>query len=220
VSRRTYGAVKKAERSGAGQERPDRRGDRWPGAMAKFAFFGEVLYVGVLVSALSIPLVTLPLAFAIGTRHLRRFLRAESSGLAAIGNDLKRGLLPSLPAGAAVLAAVLVLLVDLAVAHDRLIPGAILWTIVGWLGLAVLALAALTAASFWSPERGWFAAFRSCGSSWQRDPVGVCYLLAAIGFVPLLGWQLMPLVVPAIGCLVLALVAIPERGHATVDADR
>lgn len=211
VSRRAVRAVKRAELSGAGPTRVEHSPGRWPGAAAKFPLFGEVLYVGLLVSALSIPVVTIPLAFAVGTRHLRRYLLAEASGIALAGRDLRLGILRSLPLGLAMAAIVAALVVDMSLAQDRVIPGAELIAVVGWLGLAAVLCVLLTAARLWSPERGWLPALRGCWPVWCGDPVGVAYLLAAGGLVALLGWQLLPLVVPGIGCLVLALLAIPER---------
>lgn len=211
VSRQAERAARRAEISGTGPAQTDHRPGRWPGAAGRFALFGEVLSVGLLVCALSVPLVTAPLAFAVGTRHLRRYVGGESSGLALVGRDLRRGVVRALPVGLGAAAVVAVLVVDLAVARDGVLPGAGLVAAIGWLGLVLVALALLTAARLWSPERGWLVAFRGCWPSWRGDPVGVCYLLVAVVLVAMLGWQLVPLVVPGAGCLILALVAIPER---------
>ncbi|WP_022887357.1 hypothetical protein [Glaciibacter superstes] len=203
--------ARRIELSGAGPAGAEHRPGRWPGASAKFALFGEVLYTGVLVSVLSVPLVTIPLAAAVGTRHLRRHLRGEESGIGLVGRDLKRGILGSLVIGFIMVAIIAALLVDLALATDGIIPGAALVGVVGWVGLVLVAVALLTAARLWAPETGWLPAIRSCVDVWRQDVAGLGYLLAAVLVVAVFSWQLLPLIVPGIGCLILALLAIPER---------
>lgn len=203
-------AARRAALSGTGPTSED-PAEQWPGATSKFGLFGEVLYVGVFVALLSTALVTAPLAFALGVRHLRRYVRGESSGFAQVVADMSGNLARGLLVGVAAIAALLLLAFDIAVARDRIMPGAPLVEVAGWLGLMALCLGVTTAAGLWSPELGWRAAFRACVPAWRHDPVGLLYLLAAIALVPLLTWQLLPLVVPALGCLALAVVAIPER---------
>ena len=204
-------AARRAELLGIGPTSTERPEARWPGATARFALFGEVLAVGLMVTLLALPLVTIPLAFGVGIRHLRRFLRAESSTLGSAWSDTRRGFLGSLPIGFALLVALLVLGIDLAVAADRIIPFPDLVGLVGWLGLAVVAVTVLTASFHWAPESGWRAALRLTPPTWRTDPAGVAYLLAAVAFVAVVSWQLAPLIVPGLGCLVFAIVAIPER---------
>jgi hypothetical protein len=170
-----------------------------------------VLLTGLIVVALSIPVLTIPLALAVGIRHLRRYLLAESSTMGDIWIDIKRGILRSLPIGAATVVIGLLLVLDLALATDRVLP---LWEVIlvlGWIGVAALSVTVVTTASAWTPERGWLAAVRLCPSLWARDPAGLVYLLASIAFVVVVTWQFAPLVVPGVGCLVLAVIAIPER---------
>jgi hypothetical protein len=194
-----------------GPSLPGREPGRWPGATAGFALFGEVLFVGVVVALLSLPLVTLPLALAVGTRHLRLYLQARKAGLRDLLGEFGRGLLRSLPVGLGTVFVTLALLVYLVLAGDRVIPFAEAVTVVAWLGLAVLAVVVLVAAYLWSPELGWRAALRAVPAFVRADLGGAAYLLAAAALVAVVTWQLVPLVIPGLGCLVLALVAIPER---------
>lgn len=113
--------------------------------------------------------------------------------------------------GAVLVAAVLILVVDLALAQDRVLPAAEVVGVVGWLGIATVAAGILTAARHWDPDTGWLVALRLCWPTWRADPAGLLYLLSAVGLVGILAWQLLPLVVPGIGCLLLAVLAIPER---------
>ena len=210
--RRAERAAQRDERSGAGPASAGHDPGRLPGATNKFALFGEVLFTGILVTGLSLPIVTIPLAFAAGTRHLRRFVRGESSSMALVWQDLApRNLLRSLPVGLAFAVAIAVLAADLVLGNAGIVPGAGMVLVVGWLGLAVVATTVLTAARLWEPDRGWLAALRGCWVEWRSDPVGVIYMLAGVVFVGVVSWQLLPLVVPGIGCLVLAVLALPER---------
>jgi hypothetical protein len=43
------------------------------------------------------------------------------------------------------------------------------------------------------------------------DLAGAAYLLATAVFAAVVTWQLVPLIVPALGCAALAIVAVPER---------
>ncbi|MFC0680197.1 hypothetical protein ACFFGH_20375 [Lysobacter korlensis] len=214
--RRAERAARRDERSGAGPARDGHDPGRLPGATAKFALFGEVLFTGILVTGLSLPVVSIPLAFAVGTRHLRRFVRGESSSMELVWRDLApRNLLRSLPVGLGFTLLVAVLAVDLMLGYDGVVPGAGLALAVGWVGLAVVATTLLTASRLWEPERGWLAALRGCWPEWRSDPVAVLYLLAGVVFVGAVSWQLLPLVVPGIGCLILAILAIPQRPRRT-----
>jgi hypothetical protein len=218
VSRRSARAAQRADLSGIGPSLIGREPDRWPGATAKFALFGEVLFIGVIVALLSLPLVTLPLAVAVGSRHLRLFLEARKAGIRSLLTEFGRGLLSSLPIGLGAVAVTVALLVYLALAGDRVIPFAEAVTVIAWLGFAVLAVAVLTAARLWSPELGWRAAFRAVPAAVRADLGGSAYLLASAALVVVVTWQLFPLVIPGLGCLVLALVAIPERPRRGVAA--
>ncbi|WP_150307248.1 hypothetical protein [Planctomonas psychrotolerans] len=216
MSTRAVRSARRIEASGAGPARAGYAPGRWPEAGARFALFGEVLLVGIAVSVLSVGVITIPLALALGVRHLRRHLRSESSTLGDVLADARRGAVPSLALGVLVAIAGLVLVIDLALAADRLLPFAEVVGAAGAAAALALIVVLLTAARLWTPEQGWIAAFRGCPENWRRDPAGVLYLLAAIGLVAVLAWQFVPLVLPGIGCLLLAVVAIPER---LVDGD-
>jgi len=184
---------------------------RLAGATNRFALFGEVLVVGALVTVASIPLVTVPLALALGSRHLRRYVRAEDTSASAVLAELRRGLLPSLVVGLVVVLLTALLVLDLALAVDRVLPGAEVVLVLGVLGALALALAVLTGASRWDPATGWRAALRAVPAAVRDDPGGAVYLLVAAAFVGVVTWQLPPLVLPGLGLLVFAMVAVPER---------
>ncbi|MGY4859410.1 hypothetical protein [Cryobacterium sp. AP23] len=207
--RRSEQAARRAAASGSGpaQLAPA----RFPGAQNRFALLGEVLTVGILVTAASVPLITMPAALVAGTRHMRRFLLAEESTLAAAVADFRKALLGGVVVGIATLALTLVLLLDIDLAASGALPGGPLIGLVGWLGLAGLGLALFTAAGLWAPDAGWRRAITALPAVLRGDPAGAAYTIVTGVFAVVVTWQLAPLVVPALGCVVLAIVAVPER---------
>lgn len=207
-------AARRADVSGAGPTLDDAPRGRHPGASGAFALLGEVLMTGMLIAVASLPLLTLPAALAAGCRHLRRYLRADDSRLALFWRDLRDALPGGLVvgAGAAVLTAVLML--DIALAGTGALPGGDLVAVGGWIGLAVVAVAVLAAAGSWRPAGGWRAAVRAVPRTLAGDPAGAAYLVATAGFVGVVTWMLPPVLLPALGCAALAVVAIPERQRA------
>jgi hypothetical protein len=125
---------------------------------------------------------------------------------------------------------VLVLLLDIDLANSGVLPGGPVVAAVGWLGLAAIALTLFAAAGLWTPGHGWRGALRSVPAAVAADPIGAAYLVATAVFASVVTWQLLPLVVPALGCVALAIVAVPERprrgrgpaddGRATFARDR
>ncbi|MCR2825759.1 hypothetical protein, partial [Microbacterium sp. zg.Y909] len=155
TSRREYKAALRAERSGAGPVRTEGPPPRFPGASGRFALFGEVLQVGLLMTLVALPVVTLPAALAAGIRHLRRLVTAEDSRLQFFWADVRRAVLPGSAVGAVSLVATLVLLLDIDLARSGFLPGGAVIEVVGWAGLAGVAVAVLAAAGAWTPQTGW-----------------------------------------------------------------
>lgn len=209
--RRDERARRRGELSGSGPVRDEGEIARNPGATAKFALFGEVLLIGLLVGLISLPIVTLPAALAAGAAHLRRFARADDSALRLFWSDLRTalpgGALVGL--GATVLAALLAL--DVALANSGLLPGGPIIAGVGVAGLVALGTALLIAAGRWSAEGGWRGALRSVPASVTADPIGGGYLAAAVVMTGVVTWMLAPLLIPALGCAAFAAFAVPER---------
>ena len=211
TSRRAESAARRADHSGSGPTLSEHTASPFPGARMKFALFGEVLTVGLLITLVGLLVVTLPVGLAAGIRHLRRFVAAEDSRLALFWQDVRAALLPGAAVGAAALVATLILLIDIDLARSGFLPGGAAIEVVGWAGLGAVALVLLTAAGAWSPESGWRGALRQVPARLRADLPGAAYLLATAVFVGVATWALIPLFLPAIGCAALAVVAIPER---------
>jgi hypothetical protein len=203
-------AARRAADSGSGPT-TQHEISRLPAAKNGFALFGEVLLVGLLMIVVSLPILTFPIALAAGTRHLRRFLAAEDSALALFWSDVRAGLVGALGVGAATAALVLVLVLDIDMASSGFLPGGSVVMAFGYAGLGVIAVVLFTMAARWTPESTWRSVLRGVPAHLRADPVGAGYLLATAVFAVVVTWQLAPLVVPALGCIAFAIVAVPER---------
>ncbi|WP_457101672.1 hypothetical protein [Microbacterium sp. P5_E9] len=211
ATRREERAARRADLSGAGPVLEERTPMRFPGVTGAFALFGEVLLVGLLVTAGGILLVTLPAALAAGIRHLRRYLNAEASHQRQFWRDYLKALPGGLVVGVIGLLLVLLLMFDVALANSGALPGGIAMAVVGWALLAAVAVALLAAAGAWTPEAGWRTAVSGVPAGLAADVTGALFLVATAVFVGVATWALVPLVIPALGCAALAVVAIPER---------
>ncbi|MFH8251977.1 hypothetical protein ACH3VR_16550 [Microbacterium sp. B2969] len=215
MDRKQLKAARRDDVSGAGPTLEERPPARFPGMAGAFAFFGEVLATGLLILAAGILVVTLPAALAAGIRHLRRYLAAEGSPVRLFWSDLKAAIVGGLLVGFAVVVLSLVLALDIVLANSGALPGGPVIGAVGWAGLVATATALLFAAAAWTPEHGWRGAVRSIPSAATADAIGTLYLAAAAFFVGLSAWMLPPLVIPALGCAALAVIAIPARRRRT-----
>lgn len=190
---------------------PDGSVLRWPGARAKFALFGEVLWTGVLMAVACVLIVTWPAAVAAGTTHLRRFLRAEATPASDFFRDVWRALPGGAVMGAASVALGALVALDLALAAGGAIPGGVPVAIVAALvGVGAL-LTVVVAASAWKPGARWAQLLRRAPRTLAADPSGAVFTVVALGLGGIITWQFLPLGIPALGLVAFALVSIAER---------
>lgn len=211
TTRRAHRAAVRADISGSGPTLDERPPARFPGAAAKFALFGEVLMIGLLIALVGILVVTLPAGLAAGMRHLRRYIAGEDSALALFWRDVRASLLGGAALGAGALVLTLLLLLDIDLARSGFLPGGVVVEAVGWAGLAAVAIVLLSASAAWRPGSGWRGALRAVPGVLRADVRGVLYLAATAVFVGVVTWALPPLLLPVLGLAALAAVAIPER---------
>ena len=76
-----------------------------------------------------------------------------------------------------------------------------------------LAVVVLRTAAAWSPGARWSSLAREAARRGVADLRGSLLLVMALGVLVLVTWQLLPLLVPMTGCVVMAAVAV-ERRHA------
>lgn len=193
------------------QPQPDGTQLKWPGAVGKFALFAEVLWIGILTVAGALLLITLPAAIAASSRHLHRYLLAERSTLGQWWSDFVSALRTGWVVGSASVVLAAILLFNLLLAGTQVLPGWQAVFIVGLLALTAFALALLQTAVRWSPEKGWRQAVRDGLQAFVSDRGAIGPLIVALVLTVVVTWQLPPLIVPGMGCLVFAVLVVKER---------
>lgn len=198
---------------------PDGSVLRWPGARAKFALLGEVLWTGVLMAIACVPVITWPAAVAAGAAHLRRYLRAEATPAAGFFRDVGKALPGGVVVGAASVLLGALVIADVALALGGAIPGGVPAAIVAVLLGAAALLITMTAASTWSAGERWRELLRRAPRILVADPSGAVFVVVALGLAGVITWQFLPLGIPTLGLVAFALVAISERRLARYSAE-
>jgi hypothetical protein len=185
-------------------------------ASGGFALLGEVLLTGVIIALLALPVVTLPAALAAGIRHLRRFVNDEGSRFSAVWRDARDAAAGGIAVAITALfgTAAALFAIGLAAADPTAVGTAM--AIVGRLGLGVVATAVVMAAATWTPDGGWLRAVRSLRDRLDADPVAALYLFVAVVLAAVLTWQFLLLLIPSLGVVAFAAVAVESRSRARV----
>ena len=89
----------------------------------RFALFSETLLAGLLVLVLSIPLVTIPAAYAAGIAHLERHLSGRDDSVRALWGTFRSALPGSWKLGITTAAAAVVIVLNLLLALVGQLPG-------------------------------------------------------------------------------------------------
>lgn len=179
-----------------------------------FALFGEVLWTGVLVTVVSLPVVSLPAALAAGSRHLRRHIDGRDDGIRLFFGEFRAALLPGGLGGGIVLAVVGVALVlQPTVAIEAGVPGADVLPFVAAAILGALGTLSAAAAAVWRPGRPWRAAIIEGAGRCVAQPRAAALLALAVGLTAVVTWQLPPLLIPGLGCLAFAMTVVGGRGN-------
>lgn len=182
--------------------------------------FGEMLVVGLAVTALSLPVVTAAPALAAGVRHLEAHLddRPDSvRGLLSLAWEaIRTGWLFGL-ASAAVLG---LLLLNVALGLQGLVPGGGALALVSGALAAAVAVVVCRTAALWRPGSRWPALVREGGSLTVGDPVGSLLVLAGLAVGLVVAWMLPPLIVIAPGLTAVALVGAERRRRPAQEGER
>jgi hypothetical protein len=194
------------------------RDDRIP--VNRFALFSETLLAGVLVLLLSLPLVTIPAAYAAGTAHLERHLSGRDDSLRALWGTFRSALPGSWKLGITTAAAAVVIVLNLLLAIVGQLPGQAV-VLPATLVLAVAGAAVLLrTAAAWSDFEGsaggaghsaWPAALGAGKALSARDWTGSLLLAAALFAAVEFVWMLAALFVVVPGTLILASAAVKMR---------
>lgn len=134
---------------------PDRTrdsNDRIP--VNKFALFAETLLAGVVVLVLSLPLVTMPAAYAAGIAHLKRHLDGRDDSIRSLWDSFRAALPGSWKAGLVTAVAAVVIVLNLLLALVDQLPGRAIILPVTLLVAASGAVLLLRTATSWSRPDG------------------------------------------------------------------
>jgi hypothetical protein len=195
---------------------------REPGELfgPRFTLFADMLAVGVAAAVASVPLITAPTALAAACAVLRRSIR-EGRPVSMgeyVAEFWAHGLRRVLLAGVAVLAAVTLVVLDLALAGAGL-PGArpMSWALIA---LAVAGLVvALRAAADPEAARGWRPALSRSATRSAADPAGCALIAVAVGLCVAFVWMLPLLALLLPGPLAFAITAVELRGEPPSDTE-
>ncbi|MDQ0767774.1 hypothetical protein QF031_000523 [Pseudarthrobacter defluvii] len=187
----------------------------------RFALFSETLLAGVLVLVLSLPLVTIPAAYAAGTAHLERHLNGRDDSVRGLWGLFRAALPGSWKLGITTAAAAVVIALNLLLAWVGQLPGrevVLPATLILAAGAAILLL---RTASAWSDYSGagsgaagretWRQALEAGQASSIRDWTGSLLLAAALFCSVVFVWMLAALFVVVPGTLILAAAAVKLR---------
>jgi hypothetical protein len=182
--------------------------------VGRLELFAECLLLGVLVGLAALPVVTLPAALAAGCSGVRRLVEHRTSGARVFVGDLRRALRTSGPAAAGVVGGCALLGFDALVVVGAELPGAV--AVAGVVAATAVAglVVLLRAAALWREDGpAWSALLRLAGARAAADLSGCALLVGALVAVTVLTWQLPPLLPLALGCLLLAAVAVQARAE-------
>ncbi|GIG27842.1 hypothetical protein [Cellulomonas marina] len=176
-----------------------------------FGLFGEVLVVGLGVSVLSLPVVTLLPAMAAGVAHVRRHLGDEPDAVADLGRLFLRAVRGVWAVALGVTVLLGLLWVDLRLAASGAVPGGAAVLAVSALVAVALLVVLLRAAGAWRDGERWADVLRAGARRAGDDLTGSALLVLALAMCALFTWMLAPLAVLVPGLLALAVVAVEHR---------
>ncbi|TDL37216.1 Poxvirus protein I5 [Arthrobacter nitrophenolicus] len=187
----------------------------------RFALFSETLLAGLLVLVLSLPLVTIPAAYAAGIAHLERHLAGRDDSVRGLWGTFRAALPGSWKLGLLTAAAAVAIVLNLLLAWVGQLPGGevVLPATLLLAGCGAILLLRTTAA--WSDTSG---AATDAGGAWRsaletgkalslQDWTGSLLLAAALFGAAVFVWMLVALFVVVPGTLILAAAAVKLRSH-------
>jgi hypothetical protein len=199
-------------------------GERIP--VNRFALFAETILVGVLVLVLSLPLVTIPAAYAAGIAHLERHLHGRDDSVRALWGTFRAALPGSWTLGTTTAAATAVVILNLLLATVGQLPGRVVVLPATLLLAAAGLVLLLRTTAAWSDGAGsdsaeaepsgagrsvWREALETGKALSARDFTGSLLLVAATFMAVVFVWMLAALFLVVPGALVLAAAAVKMR---------
>ncbi|TLM72369.1 Poxvirus protein I5 [Pseudarthrobacter sp. NamB4] len=190
-----------------------------PVPVNRFALFSETLLAGVLVLVLSLPLVTIPAAYAAGIAHLERHLSGRDDSVRGLWGLFKVALPGSWKLGFTTAAAAVVIVLNLLLTWARQLPGPEIVLPATLILSACGAILLLRTTSAWSDFTGatpdaratWRSALETGQALSVKDWTGSLLLAAALFGTVVFVWMLVALFVVVPGTLILAAAAVKMR---------
>ena len=190
-----------------------------PVPVNRFALFSETLLAGVLVLVLSIPLVTIPAAYAAGIAHLERHLSGRDDSVRGLWGTFKAALPGSWKLGITTAASAVVIVLNLLLAWVGQLPGREVVLPATLILAAGAAIVLLRTAAAWSDFVGsgadgrsaWRLALETGQALSLKDWTGSLLLAAALFGAVVFVWMLAALFVVVPGTLILAAAAVKLR---------
>ena len=191
--------------------------DRIP--VNRFALFSETLLAGLLVLVLSIPLVTIPAAYAAGIAHLERHLSGRDDSVRSLWTTFRAALRGSWRLGITTAGAAVVIVLNLLLATVGQLPGSAVVLPATLILAAAGAVLLLRTAAAWRNVDGeessapgtWSVALGTAKALSLRDWTGSLLLAAALFAAVVFVWMLVALFVVVPGMLILASAAVKMR---------
>lgn len=186
----------------------------------RFALFSETLLAGLLVLVLSIPLVTIPAAYAAGIAHLERHLSGRDDSIRALWGTFRSALPGSWKLGITTAAAAVVIVLNLLLTMVGQLPGQAVVLPATLILAGAGAILLLRTAAAWSdfadsaagaPSTAWPAALAAGKARSLRDWTGSLLLAAALFAAVVFVWMLAALFVVVPGTLILASASVKMR---------
>ncbi|MEU7588138.1 hypothetical protein AB0A95_17780 [Micromonospora sp. NPDC049230] len=179
--------------------------------MRRFALFGECLTAGLLAGLAILPVITLLPALAAGCAHIRAHVDGDSTAVRAFFARARAAYPGSVRPSLGVAAGYLLLAGDVWILRTGVPGSAPVGAICGVVAVA-LSVVVLRAAAAWAPGTPWaHLVRRAARRAVTSDPSGSLLLVLALGMLVLVTWQLLPLAVPMLGCVLMAAVAVESR---------
>jgi hypothetical protein len=199
-------------------------GSNEPIPVNRFSLFSETLLAGLLVLVLSLPLVTIPAAYAAGIAHLERHLAGRDDSIRGLWGTFRSALPGSWKLGITTAAAAVVIILNLLLATVGQLPGSAVVLPATLVLAAAGTVLLLRTTAAWSDSASHAAAGsgRRGAAAWRdaletgkalsiRDWTGSLLLTVALFAAVVFVWMLVALFVVVPGMLILAAASVKMR---------
>ncbi|MCC8246983.1 hypothetical protein [Saccharothrix luteola] len=178
--------------------------------MKRFSLFGECLMAGLLVLLAALPVVTLVPALAAGCAHIKAHVDGETTSVRSFFERVRSALPGGWVVSVGVVGGFAVLVVDVVFLRTRVAGGGVVAVVCGVAAVG-LAVVVLRAAALWSAGSRWSTVVREAGRRAASDFGGSLLLVMSLAVMLIVTWQLPPLLLPMVGCVLMAAVAVDRR---------